>query len=121
VRPEINQVRHRLTFRVLCKWPDRATLEEEIDSLRRGLDTGQKTVVEVGVVTCGFRAYYRGRIHAPGTLNGVSQPTYQKLPVTHRDLRVSHSTTSSSRPWFARHVSPFALSRSTCAPFTLSD
>ena len=32
VRPETNQARHRLAFRALWKWPDRATLEGEIGS-----------------------------------------------------------------------------------------
>ena len=35
-------------------------------------------VVEVGLVARAFRAYYRGRIQAPGTFNGISQPTQQE-------------------------------------------
>jgi len=42
VRPEIKQARHRLAFRALWKWPNRATLEREIGSLKRGLDAGQR-------------------------------------------------------------------------------
>ena len=48
VRPESNQARHRLEFRALWKWPDRAALEGEFGSLSRVLDAGQKMVVEVG-------------------------------------------------------------------------
>jgi len=47
-------------------------LEGEIGSLRRGVDAGQKTVGEVGEVTRTLRAYYRERIEALGTFNGIS-------------------------------------------------
>jgi len=77
VRPEINQARHGLAFRALQQWSDRATLEGEIGSLKRGLDASQRKVVEAGLVTRAFRAYSRGRIQAPGTFNGINQPTYQ--------------------------------------------
>jgi len=40
--PEINQAQHGLAFRALWKCPDRATLEREIGSLKRGLDAGQR-------------------------------------------------------------------------------
>ena len=58
-RPETNQARHRLASRALWKWPDRATLEGEIGSLRRGLDAGKKTVVEVDLAASVLCAYYR--------------------------------------------------------------
>ena len=76
MRLEVNQARHRLAIRALWKWLDRAAaLEGETGSLSRGLDAGQRWVVEVGLVTRAFRAYSRGRIQATGTLNGISQPT----------------------------------------------
>jgi len=59
VRPETNQAQHRLASRALWKWPDRATLEGEISSLRPGPDAGKKTVVEVDLITRVLCAYYR--------------------------------------------------------------
>jgi len=49
--------------------------EGGIGSLRRGLNTGRRRVVEVGLVPRAFRAHYGGRIRAPGIFNGISQPT----------------------------------------------
>ena len=47
VRLEINQAWHRLAFRALWKWPDRATLEREVGSLSRRLNAGQRWVVKL--------------------------------------------------------------------------
>jgi len=73
MRPEVNQADHTLGFCALWKWLDRATFEREISSLSRGLDAGQKMVVEVDLATRASRVCYRGRIQAPGKFNRISQ------------------------------------------------
>lgn len=42
MRPEADRAQHMMAFRALWQWPDRATFEVEIGSLRRGLDAGKR-------------------------------------------------------------------------------
>ena len=115
----INQVRNGLTLRALRQWDNRATL---LDPMSRRSDTVRRRVVEGSLATRAFRIYRSGRIHDAGTSSSISRSIQLVRDyMTHWNSRASYSALSSSRHWFAMHVSSLALSRAACASsFALS-
>jgi len=91
VRPETNQARHRLAFRALWKWPDRATLERgdrfPETRARCWQKDGRRGRLDNSCALC----LLQGRIQPPDTETGPVNLPNNSLLATHRDSR-SYST-----------------------------